>query len=133
MNFVLDTNVIISALYREPSIPYDVYLIALSRGNYLYYTESIYLEYLKILHRKKFGFTNEIIEKFLSLLTKKGVLVKNIDYHYEKRLIDESDRKFYELAKSYECYLITGNKKHYPNDPIVMSPSEFMNKLQMSA
>ena len=39
---------------------------------------------------------------------------------------DESDRKFYDAAKFCNAYLLTGNKKHYPKDPLVLSPAEFL-------
>lgn len=134
MNFVIDTNVIISALYRKPSVPFEVYSFAFNnKNNYVYYSEAIYIEYSKILNRKKFNFSKEVIEGFLSMLKKVGILVRNIDYHYDKKLVDETDRPFYELAKSYNCFLITGNTKHYPKDPIVMLPKDFLNKLQLSA
>ena len=43
------------------------------------------------------------------------------------KFIDESDKKFYEVAKFINCPLITGNKKHFPEETIVLSPKEFMN------
>ncbi|MCQ2795270.1 MAG: putative toxin-antitoxin system toxin component, PIN family [Bacilli bacterium] len=133
MNFVLDTNVIISAFYSQSSKPYDVLTYAFSKGNFLYYTLGIYIEYEDVLNREEFKFRKNEIILFLNLLTKVGILVNNIDYHFSDKMIDEDDRQFYELAKSYDCYLITGNKKHYPKDSIVLSPDEFINKLQMSA
>ena len=44
---------------------------------------------------------------------------------------DESDRKFYDTAKTADSYLVTGNIKHFPNDPIVITPAkciELLNK-----
>ncbi len=37
---------------------------------------------------------------------------------------DESDKKFYEVAKHCNAVLITGNKKHFPDDPIVKTVQE---------
>lgn len=133
MNFVLDTNVIVSALYRHDSKPYEIYDFAFSKGNYVYYTDDIYLEYDRVLNYSKLKYKEEVIQRTLLHIVKNATNVNNINFHYPKKFIDESDRKFYELAKSYDCYLITGNKKHYPNDPIVLTPSEFMNKLRLSA
>ena len=44
---------------------------------------------------------------------------------------DPKDIVFYEVALSKEeAYLVTGNKKHFPNSPIVVSPAEMMDILQ---
>lgn len=40
---------------------------------------------------------------------------------------DESDRVFYEVSLSKEdSFLVTGNLKHYPIAPRIVSPSEFI-------
>jgi hypothetical protein len=38
---------------------------------------------------------------------------------------DEDDRVFYDSAKLAGAYLITGNAKHYPAQPFVVTPAEF--------
>ena len=41
-----------------------------------------------------------------------------------------SDAVFYEVALSKEgSYLVTGNKKHFPKAPIVVTPAEMMEIL----
>ncbi len=43
---------------------------------------------------------------------------------------DVSDAVFYGVALSKEgSYLVTGNKKHFPKAPIVVTPSEMMEIL----
>ena len=44
-------------------------------------------------------------------------------------LPDETDRVFYDTAKSSDSILITGNIKHYPSDEFVMSPSDFLKSI----
>ena len=40
---------------------------------------------------------------------------------------DEDDRVFYEVSLSVEdSFLITGNFKHYPQTPKVISPADFL-------
>jgi predicted nucleic acid-binding protein len=39
---------------------------------------------------------------------------------------DETDRKFYDTAKSSSATLITGNMKHYPAEPFIMTPADFI-------
>jgi hypothetical protein len=41
-------------------------------------------------------------------------------------LPDEDDRPFYEVAKAANAYLITGNLKHFPQEPFILSPADFL-------
>ena len=44
---------------------------------------------------------------------------------------DPKDVVFYEVALSKEeAYLVTGNKKHFPQKPIVVTPAEMMDILK---
>ena len=44
---------------------------------------------------------------------------------------DEDDRVFYEVALSKEeGYVVTGNTKHFPKSPIVVTPAEMMQIIQ---
>jgi hypothetical protein len=47
-------------------------------------------------------------------------------------LPDESDRKFYDVAKATNSLLISGNLKHFPKEPLIMSPVEYLNKLAIT-
>ena len=45
--------------------------------------------------------------------------------------VDSKDIVFYEVALSKkDAYLVTGNKKHFPNTPIVVTPAEMVEILQ---
>jgi len=44
-------------------------------------------------------------------------------------LPDESDRVFYDVAKKGKAILVTGNIKHFPLEPFIMTPAEFLSKL----
>ena len=44
---------------------------------------------------------------------------------------DQKDVVFYEVAMSKEdAYLVTGNTKHFPKKPIVVTPAEMLEILQ---
>jgi len=43
-------------------------------------------------------------------------------------MTDETDRTFYDTAKASDSILITGNIKHYPTEPFIMTPTEFLTK-----
>ena len=44
---------------------------------------------------------------------------------------DKDDKVFYEVALSKEDgYVVTGNTKHFPKSPIVVTPAEMMQIVQ---
>jgi hypothetical protein len=44
---------------------------------------------------------------------------------------DEDDRMFYEVSLSREdSFLVTGNLKHYPATPQVITPADFIVRLK---
>jgi len=44
---------------------------------------------------------------------------------------DEDDRIFYDTAKSANAVLVTGNKKHYPDESFIMTPAEFLEHISV--
>ena len=51
--------------------------------------------------------------------------------HSDEVFPDQDDVMFYEVALSKEdAYLVTGNTKHFPKTPIVVTPAEMMEILQ---
>jgi hypothetical protein len=40
--------------------------------------------------------------------------------------VDESDKKFYEVAKCCNAMLITGNIRHFPADGTAILPADFL-------
>jgi hypothetical protein len=45
---------------------------------------------------------------------------------------DEEDRKFCDAAKTAGALLITGNEKHYPDEPFILTPAAFIQRSQSS-
>ena len=46
---------------------------------------------------------------------------------------DEDERVFYEVSLSVDdSFLVTGNLKHYPQTPKVISPADFINVIMES-
>jgi hypothetical protein len=39
---------------------------------------------------------------------------------------DEDDRVFYDTAKTAGAYLIPGNTKHFPQEPFILTPAQFL-------
>jgi predicted nucleic acid-binding protein len=82
-------------------------------------------EYDEVLHRPKFNLSHNDIRPFLDYIETFGLQVNRLKYDGE--MPDEKDRPFYEVALSKEdSYLVTGNLKHFPSTPKVVSPSEMI-------
>ena len=125
---VIDTNVIVSSIIKNDSIPGLIVELAIKGNIKLLFNDDIIKEYVEVLNRKKFNFTQIMIDGLLNSLIKSGKYYKNdkIDIDF----IDESDKKFYEVYYSFkkenQAFLITGNKKHFPNEDNIVSPREFL-------
>jgi predicted nucleic acid-binding protein len=62
----------------------------------------------------------------LHFIETNGISISNTEKSVEF-MIDESDRKFYDVAKKSKAFLITGNQKHFPNESFILSPTIFLN------
>ena len=52
---------------------------------------------------------------------------------FQETMLDEDDRVFYEVSLSVEdSFLVTGNFKHYPQTPKVISPADFLKVMMDS-
>ena len=124
MNVVLDTNVLVSAMLSPGRKAYSILQAVIFGDFQIIYDYRIMDEYKDVLHYKKFGFEENDIEAVLTPIREYGL---NIVTHPIKNIAftDESDRKFFEVAKSADAVLVTGNLKHYPEDFLVMSVSDF--------
>ena len=122
---VLDTNILVSAFWAKQSNPYKVVEMFFKNMIVLYYTDEIVEEYEEVLHREKFGFSKKQIKDFIQELMKNGTLSESITSL--DPFSDETDRKFYDAAMTNNALLITGNIKHYPDKPFIMTPFEFLN------
>lgn len=128
MNIVLDTNILISAAW-SPGRNASNILNAVFAGKFkVCYDFRILEEYDRVFHYPKFQFDEWEINALLDPIIKNGISViadPIPGISFEK---DETDRKFYEVAKHCHAILITGNLAHYPQDPDIMSPADFCQK-----
>ncbi len=125
MLVVIDTNVLVSAFWKADSKPATIINFMLHGKIIPCYNSEILLEYSEVLKREKLAFSldkiNWVIDKIIAVGNE--VLVKQSDF----QMVDESDRKFYDVAKNCGAFLITGNKKHFPNELFILSPAEFLD------
>jgi len=129
---VIDTNVLVAAhLSRhEDSAVVQIFRKLNNSEIIPLYSSEIINEYKQVLSRKKFSFDLATINYTLALIMNKGIEVDSKPSGIQ--LPDMKDLVFYEVVlekKESGAYLITGNKKHFPNDPIVVSAAEFLEIL----
>ena len=127
---VFDTNVLVSALMStrtgSPTVRLLDYVV--DERIVLLYNDEILSEYDEVLHRSKFNFSEERIQAVLDLL-KTGL-------HLDRTASSETfpapdDRVFYEVALSHDdSYVVTGNLRHFPKTPIVVTPADMVKILE---
>ena len=127
MRLVLDTNVVISAFINPGGKPSQILKIALERKAGLCYNSSILSEYEDVMLRPKFSSKIDpgIIRSFIDL-------IRTIGFSFEPlpssiKLLDETDKIFYDTARGSGSILISGNIKHYPKEPFILQPADFIN------
>ena len=127
---VFDTNVIVSAmLSHNPLAPTIKVVEAISLGKIVpLYNEEILSEYDDVLHRTKFNLLDRDVAAMIGTIIKLGIRVDRTDSG--QPFADLSDAVFYEVALSKEgSFLVTGNLKHFPQNPIVVTPSELLEMI----
>jgi len=128
---VIDTNVFVAALLSRHSNSATVLVVdtLMNHGICPLYNQEIINEYHNVLHREKFHFPSESIDAIISTVQKHGISSERIAS--SEHFPDPKDVVFYEVALSKDdAYLVTGNKKHFPKKPIVVTPTEMMKILE---
>ena len=130
---VIDTNVLVSSLltHNEQSATIQVMEAMFSNKIVPLYNEEIISEYEEVLHREKFSFLESEISNYLETMKQVGIHSQRIAS--SEHFPDPKDVVFYEVTLSRDdAYLVTGNTKHFPKTPIVVTPAEMMKILQSS-
>lgn len=126
---VIDTNVLVSAMIKWNSVPGNVIELTFSGTIIPLLNEQIVREYREVLRRPKFHLTEEIINSVVGEMERLGIYV-DADA-LEIALPDPKDRVFYEVVmeerKSEDAYLVTGNIKHFPIEPYVVTPRQMLD------
>lgn len=124
---VFDTNVIVSAMVSHNPNSATVKVVeAISFGKIVpLYNEEILAEYDDVLHRAKFNLLDRDVSSMIGTIIKLGMPMDRTES--KETLVDMSDLVFYEVALSKEgAFVVTGNLKHFPRSPIVVTPSELL-------
>ena len=129
---VIDTNVLVSALLRWDSVPGAVLEQALTGSIIPLLSDEIMAEYEEVLRRRKFFFEEEDIKAVTDGIRMRGVFLD--PDKAEKNLPDPKDVVFYAVTmegrKTNDTYLATGNVRHFPLKPYVVTPREMLTVLE---
>lgn len=128
---VIDTNVIVSAYITKNLEAATSKVLEAVMQNKLtpIYNDQILNEYTEVLHRKKFGIPEHLIKWVIDKIITNGVRGERVIS--DEFFPDPKDVVFYEVALSKEdAYLVTGNTKHFPKKPIVVTPAEMLEILR---
>lgn len=129
---VFDTNVMVSSLMSKRIDSPTVVLLdyVLDGQIVLLYNDEILEEYKDVLHRSKFEFSEDRIVAVLDMVAT-GLNVERTPSG--ETFPDADDAVFYEVALSKEgSYVVTGNQKHFPKSPIVVTPAEMLQIIQQN-
>ena len=126
MKVVLDTNVLVSALLTPGKNATKIMNAVFTGQLQVCYDSRIIEEYIRVLHYPKFKIQAWEAESMLDQISHAGISIipdpiTNVSFER-----DETDRKFYEVAKFCNAVLITGNLKLYPEDPDIMLMADFV-------
>lgn len=131
---VIDTNVIVSAVMafnksNEESSPYIILANVLAGRVIPLFSSEIIDEYKDVLSRKKFKFDVNLVDTLIEAIKKHGIDTKKADI--DEILPDPKDVVFYQVTlegqKSQNTYLVTGNLKHFPSKPFIVSPKQMID------
>ena len=131
---VIDTNVLVSALLtRNENSPTVQILRFLANGNIVpVYSEDIVKEYNEVLRRAKFKLSESLIINLLKDIMDNGLKITELA-EVTETMPDPNDIVFYAVtlsAQDKDAFLVTGNGKHFPEKPFVVTPSELVEILK---
>lgn len=126
---VIDTNVLVSSLITEDDRSPTMAVLRAIKDKKITPVYSAYLldEYREVLSRDKFKVSKESTTLVMELFTKNGIC-----FEPETKSIvlpDMDDAPIYLIAmqtRSLDSYLVTGNKKHYPDVDYVVTPRKMI-------
>lgn len=125
---VFDTNVIVSALLsrHSDSATVKVFEALMQKRIIPLYNDEIIQEYHDVLLRPKFRLSEHLVTIIIKAIEHNGLHLQRV--HSSEHFPDPKDAVFYEIALAKDqAYLITGNIKHFPANPTVVTPAEMMS------
>lgn len=134
---VIDTNVLVSALITKQteSPPRQLFRAMLDGRIIPLYNRELVAEYEAVLTREKFHLQPSTVQTVLQGLCNFGleVRVEGRAKPSAETFVDLDDLVFYQVVmakQAVRAYLVTGNLKHYPARPFIVTPAEMLKILQ---
>lgn len=129
---VIDTNVLVSALLSSHDDAATVLVVGkLFSGDVIpLFSDEILKEYNEVLRRVRFHFSEETVCILIQTIEKFGERV--VPSSSGELLPDMKDLPFYEVVvekQKDDAYLVTGNRKHFPVKPFIVTAKEFLDIL----
>ena len=129
---VIDTNVLVSALLSDKDDTATVLVVKeVIKGNIIpIYSYEIVNEYRNVLNRRKFNFSKDKINLLLDAIYSFGILFEPEPFSFS--LPDIKDLPFYIVViqtQDKKSFLVTGNLKHFPAEPFIVTPRQLINIL----
>ncbi len=129
---VIDTNVLVSALLSSHDDAATVLVVGkLFSGEVIpLFSDDILKKYNEVLRRTKFHFSEETVSILLQTIEKYGERV--VPTSTGELLPDMKDLPFYKVVvekQEDDAYLVTGNMKHFPAKPFIVTAKEFLDIL----
>ena len=128
---VIDTNVFVSAfITHNPEAATSKVVGSLFGGKIKpLYNEEILAEYEEVLSRGHFHISVSRRESLFAYIRTNGIHIERTNFN--NLFIDEDDRVFYEVMLSKDdSFLVTGNLKHFPINPRVVTPAQMIEILE---
>ena len=132
MRIVLDTNVLVSALLVQGSVPDQVLGTVLAGHTRLALDGRIMREYRTALARPEFGFTGDTVHDLVALVEQAEWILPD---PLLLEIPDETDRPFLEVAVAGGVdALVTGHAKHFQLrtgrlDIPVLTPRQYLDRI----
>lgn len=130
---VIDTNVLVSVLLSSHNdvAPVQVVVKLFSKEVIPIFSEKILDEYNEVFRRKKFNFSENIVDILINVIKKIGEMIE--PNSSGEIFADMKDFPFYKVVldkKDEAAYLITGSMKHFPCRPFIVTAGEFLKILK---
>src|SRR5450756_1218490 len=113
---VIDTNILVSALLSPSGSPARVLDQVLNGNVTMCYDSRMIAEYQEVLMRTKFDFDKKSVLQVIDFISHSGISI--VPVPILDTFGDEDDKMFYEVAKTANTYLVTGNSKHFLEEPM---------------
>ena len=123
---MIDTNVLVSSAITSGGNPERIMNAVSDKQLQLYCSQEIMEEYKRVLAYDKLGIAIETQAKIVRAIEELGILVEPVASVMP--IADETDRVFFDTAKTCGATLVTGNTKHYPAASFITTAADFVRR-----